>query len=73
MLTWTALSGSSYGLGITKWGFVPGYGHDGATPGFSSFAAIDPETGTAIIFGVNEFSGHLTIGGILLAFNGILN
>ena len=72
MLAWSALSDYSYGLGISRWNFVLGYGHDGATLGFSSFATIDPQTGAVIIFGTNDFSGQLTIGEILLPIAGII-
>ncbi|MBL7138253.1 MAG: beta-lactamase family protein [Bacteroidales bacterium] len=56
MLTWSPLSGGSYGLGISKFSQQLGYGHDGDTAGFYTFAAINPVTGTAIILCFNQYS-----------------
>lgn len=58
MVDWSELSGNSYGLGISNYG-EPGWGHDGSTAGFISFASINPETGSAAIFCYNKYSGQL--------------
>jgi D-alanyl-D-alanine carboxypeptidase len=44
-------TGAGYGLGIAQFG--PMYGHDGQLPGFSTFMARDPKTGTTLIIGTN--------------------
>ncbi|TSA28814.1 MAG: T9SS C-terminal target domain-containing protein [Bacteroidetes bacterium] len=54
MLTWTELSGGTYGLGISKHSQQLGIGHDGETVGFISFASVNPETGSAIVFSYNQ-------------------
>jgi len=58
MLAFTPLSDFKYGLGITTFAEVLGVGHDGFTPGFLSFATVNPDTGIAIIICFNTFSPY---------------
>ena len=47
-------AGAAYGLAVVDFG---GYiGHDGQLPGYNSFAAYNPETGTTIIILTNLFA-----------------
>ena len=56
MLNWSKLSQNTYGLGISNFPLNLGYGHDGSTAGFYSFATINPDDGAVIIFCFNQYS-----------------
>jgi len=54
MINFTELSQYSYGLGISMFGDILGIGHNGSTVGFISFAAINLENNTTIMFCYND-------------------
>ena len=59
MLAFTPLSNFSYGLGISNGKTIKGLGHNGVTPGFVSFASVNPNDNTSVIFCCNSVSEHI--------------